>query len=598
MREVFHATRSRAEAAFEAADGIATLPAFGSWGGDAAAAARGANEQLRKDLDAHGFEALAVAKAAQVAADDMAHIKDDLARLEADAAQAGFRIDGATGRVMPGPTPMAPLLVLVAEMATLQSRLDEILARAARVDEELAQAIEMATGAEPIPDTPHDNRPEIQDALSRPLPEDPRQFHDLWEQLTPEEKDWLYRQNPNIGNTDGMPVGDATHPGRDYYNRRSLADQLARARAAADQAAALRSQHPDWAQGNNIPPPNEPGAIFDDRLAYEAWQRQYEDALGRSKYLPDLVAVNGAIANYPDRKLMLLDTQSGRQARAAVAVGDPDTATHVSVTTPGLNTTVHGGIGTMTEEATNLRMETLRQLGLVPGHEGDSVATIAWIGYDPPQIPGWDDLRGSAAGGWEVSHDDVARAGAHDLAGFYDGIQAAHQGGPAHLTAVGHSYGSLTTGLALQEPGSHGVSDAIFYGSPGIEATTPQQLQLQPGHVFTMETPDDPIQGVYDSKPLAQLGTLLPPPFGPVIGGILGTGAGDFGPNPATNPTFTHLGTGPAAVSDGRGGMLTLEGAQGHSDYPRWGGNGLPRTTGYNIAAVVAGLPGNAVPEK
>jgi hypothetical protein len=45
----------------------------------------------------------------------------------------------------------------------------------------------MATSADPIPDAPHDNRPEIQDALSRPLPDDPKQFHDLWQQLTREE---------------------------------------------------------------------------------------------------------------------------------------------------------------------------------------------------------------------------------------------------------------------------------------------------------------------------------------------------------------------------------------------------------------------------
>ncbi|EUA18168.1 alpha/beta hydrolase family protein [Mycobacterium xenopi 3993] len=60
------------------------------------------------------------------------------------------------------------------------------------------------------------------------------------------------------------------------------------------------------------------------------------------------------------------------------------------------------------------------------------------------------------------------------------------------MTAIGHSYGSLTTGLALQEPGNHGVTDALFYGSPGIEASTPQQLHVQPGHVYAMETPDDP----------------------------------------------------------------------------------------------------------
>ncbi|MCG5430969.1 hypothetical protein LV457_01480 [Mycobacterium sp. MYCO198283] len=108
VREVFHATRNRAEAAFEAPDGIATLPAFGTWGDKAAEAARTANEQLRKDLDAHGNEALAVVKAARDAADDMQRVKDDLAQLEADAVNAGYRIDPATSRVIPGPIPRRP----------------------------------------------------------------------------------------------------------------------------------------------------------------------------------------------------------------------------------------------------------------------------------------------------------------------------------------------------------------------------------------------------------------------------------------------------------------------------------------------------------
>ena len=51
-------TRSRAEAAFEAADSVSTLPSFGSWGGDAAEAAKQANEELAGYLDAHGNGAL------------------------------------------------------------------------------------------------------------------------------------------------------------------------------------------------------------------------------------------------------------------------------------------------------------------------------------------------------------------------------------------------------------------------------------------------------------------------------------------------------------------------------------------------------------
>ncbi|OBF94093.1 hypothetical protein A5773_16770 [Mycobacterium sp. 852014-52450_SCH5900713] len=430
------------------------------------------------------------------------------------------------------------------------------------------------------------------------LPDDPKEFADVWNTLTPAQKDREYQRNPMIGNHNGMPAVD-----RDHYNRLNLADELGRAQAAAAQADALKAQHPDWAAGKNIPPPNEPGAIFDDRLAYEAWQRQYDAARDGAKYLPDLQAVDRTVKASPDRKLMLLDTKTGKQARAAIAVGDPDAATHVSVTAPGLNTTVHGAIGGMVSEATDARKEALRQLSLTPGHEHDTVSAIAWIGYDPPQVPGFDDIGKSLAGGWDVSHDAVARAGAHDLAGFYDGIQAAHHGGPADLTAIGHSYGSLTTGLALQEPGDHGVSRALFYGSPGIEASTPQQLHLQPGHVFTMETPDDPIQWTYDGPAIAHdVAPFLPPPFRDLATSVLGaadaSGAGHFGPNPATNPNFTHLATGPATVSDGHGGTLTLQDAHGHSDYPRFPDGGGLRTTNYNIAAVLAGLGDKAVPTK
>ena len=591
VRAVFHAATARGQATLEVSRQLSSLAVFDTWEGQTAEARKHQNALIRQDLDAHGNEALAVGRAAGNAADDIDHVQAELRQLRADAAAMQMCIDPLTNKVVAAAGFRGDEKQLAARQAELQPRLNAILAEANAVDGELAAAINMADGDTPIPPGPHDNRPEIQDALSKPLPEDPKQFNDLWNQLTPEEKDWLYSRDHNIGNHPGMPCDPPDHLGYDHYNRLNLNDQLARARAAAAQADALRSQHPDWAAGKNIPQPNEPGAIFDDRLAYEAWQRQYDAARNAAKYLPDLQAVDKAVNATPDRKLMLLDTQTGKQARAAIAVGNPDTATHVSVTTPGLNTTVHGAIEGMSNEATHVRDEALRQLQNTPGHAHDTVSAIAWIGYDPPQVPGFDDPGKSLAGGWGVSHDDVAKAGAHDLARFYDGIQASHQGGPADLTAIGHSYGSLTTGLALQQPGDHGVSRALFYGSPGIEATTPQQLHLQPGHVYAMETPDDPIQWVYDGPPIAHdVAPFLPPPFNTVAEGILGgadaTGAGHFGPNPATNPNFTHLATGPATAPDGR----LLEGAHGHSDYPRFPNDGGIRTTNYNIAAVLAGL--------
>lgn len=590
VREVFHAASSRAQAALDAANGLATLPALQTWGGQAAEAAKEAIGQTRKDLDAHGNEALAVANAARTAADEIERIKSELAALKADAESMGMEIDPVAGTVVPGPKVRNPMEAELKVMQ-LQPRLDTIVAEANLVDMALANAIHMASGHTPIPASgPH---PQIPDRLP---PDDPKEFTDYWRSLSQEQKDSLYSQDHNIGNHPGMPAGDDLYPGGDHYNRLNLADQLANAKAAAAQADALQAQHPDWANGHNLPNPRGAGNYARDREAYQVWKAKYDDALAGAKYLPDLQQVDKAVTGHPERKLMLLDTDSGRQARAAIAVGDPDSAAHVSVTAPGLNTTVHGAISGMADEAAYARDEARHQLDAA-GRGSEAVAAIAWIGYDPPQIPGADDLGVSLQGGWEVSHDAVAKAGAADLSRFYDGIAAAHHG-PLDLTVIGHSYGSLTTGLALQEPGDHDVDKALFYGSPGIEATTPRQLGLAPGNVYTMETPDDPIQMVYDGPPIAHAAApLLPPPFNHLAESGLAaadvTGAGDFGPNPATNPNFTHLQTGAISAPDGR----TLHAASGHSDYPRWDStHNQLYTTGYNIAAVIAGT--TPIPQK
>jgi hypothetical protein len=565
---------SRAKAAADAANGLATLPAFASWGGVAADAAREAIGKTRKDLDAHGREAQAVANAARDAADEIERIKSDLAALKADTEALGMEIDAVSGKVMAGKSVRNPMEVLLKE-EQLQPRLDKIVADANSVDTALANAIHMADGS--VPFAPDSLNTQM---LDRPLPDDPKAFAKFWRSLTKEQKDYLYNKDHNVGNHPGMPAGDNEFPGADYYGRLNLADQLPRAAAAASRADALRAEHPDWANGQNLP------RNVADAQRYAQWHQEYSAAQKAAKDLPALQAVDKAIKADPNRKLLLLDTQSGNGVRATVAVGDPDTADHVSVTIPGLNTTVATAIGDMSDEATHVRQEALAQLDAA-GRGKETVAAIAWIGYDAPQVPGWQDVGGSAQGLWDVSHDSVAKAGAVDLARFYDGLNATHQGNPLDLTAIGHSYGSLTTGLALQQPGDHGVDKALIYGSPGIEATTPQDLHLQPGKVFTMETPDDPIQWVYDGPPIARGIAPLPMFLGDL------TGAGDFGPNPATNPNFTHLSTGAEVLSDGR----RLYGGSGHSDYPRWdSAHGQLYTSGYNIAAVIAGT--SPVPQK
>ncbi|WP_235718545.1 alpha/beta hydrolase [Mycolicibacterium goodii] len=350
-------------------------------------------------------------------------------RLYEDARAEGFNIDPVTGEVTPADPSKVGDPIYAYQQAGLEVRVKELLAAAEEADDGLARAISDAGGHAASPDPPN-----ISDVLAKPIPEDPKAFYEFWERLTPAERDALYARDPLIANHDGMPGVDS-----DYYNRKTLASELPRAEAAQARVDALKAQHPDWADGKNIPQPNKPGAIFDDRLKFEAWQRDYDAAQHAARYLPDLRAVDNAVRDQPDRKLMRFDTETGRQVRAAIAVGDPDTADHVSVSAPGLNTTVAGAIEGMADEASNVRSEAQYQLDL--NKRGDeTVAAIAWIGYDPPQIPGTDDLAASLAGGWEVSHEDVARAGAQDLAGFYDSLNATHQG-EMDLTAIGHSYG-------------------------------------------------------------------------------------------------------------------------------------------------------------
>ena len=63
-----------------------------------------------------------------------------------------------------------------------------------------------------------------------------------------------------------------------------------------------------------------------------------------------------------------------------------------------------------------------------------------------------------------------------------------------HITAFGHSYGSLVTSLALQQGAP--VSDVVLYGSPGTELTNVSQLGVQPGHAYYMIGVNDHVSDI------------------------------------------------------------------------------------------------------
>ncbi|MDA3642356.1 hypothetical protein PFI50_23785, partial [Mycobacterium xenopi] len=151
LREVFHVATARGQATLDVSRQLGSLAVFDTWEGQTAEARKHQNAQIRKDLDAHGNEALAVGRAANQAADGIENVQAKLRQLRADAAALQMTIDPMTNAVVPSSTFKGlPIEALIAE-EQLQPRLDEILAEANAVDSELAAAINMADGDTPIP---------------------------------------------------------------------------------------------------------------------------------------------------------------------------------------------------------------------------------------------------------------------------------------------------------------------------------------------------------------------------------------------------------------------------------------------------------------
>ncbi|GGF23484.1 alpha/beta hydrolase [Williamsia phyllosphaerae] len=274
--------------------------------------------------------------------------------------------------------------------------------------------------------------------------------------------------------------------------------------------------------------------------------------------------------------LLLLDVRRAKRGLAAIAIGDPDAATHISVTTPGLGSTVSGSLDGMrrqAEELTKVCVAELRRAG--DGRDRQVVANVAWLGYVPPNLTGPNRLS-RLVGIGELGTSRVAVRAAPRLSEFYRGLRAAagvdtpHIAAP-HITALGHSYGSLVTSLALGRNGGELVDDVVFYGSPGLSPTwSPQRFRqasdygLADGHVYVMKGAQDRI---------AELGY--------------------FGGDPYDD-RFVALSAAAGTSPDGR----HREGAPRHADYPRTFGTGADETlrmSGYNFAVVIVGLPELAV---
>ncbi len=455
VRAVFHAARARGQTTLEASRQLSSLAVFDTWAGATAEARRRTNAAIRQDLDAHGNESVVVAQAASTAADGIEHVQSALRTLRRDAAELQMTIDPIANKVVPAAgTP--PITALIAEMQ-LQPRLDVIVAQANAVDAELANAINFADGDLPIPPSPHDDRPHIRDVLSAPLPNEPTQFNELWNQLTPEEKDWLYNRDHTIGNHAGMSWEPMDHLGKDHYNRLHLQELQQQTEADVD-----RWQHNVDAM--------LAGHRTDDGALYAL---QVQLAAARH-HLQGYQAVRAGL-DRPDgmrRYLGYLD-ESGH---VAVAIGNPDYAKRNGIFVPGTG-----------QDLARLPFSDARAVAMHNAARAADktlgprdVSITTWMGYDRPMNLSHAAFR------------DPARAGAAGLDAVESGLRASHVGKPSIDTVIGHSYGSTVVGAAASGGHHLDADNVIAVGSPGMLVERAGALSLAPGaHVYAMRAAND-----------------------------------------------------------------------------------------------------------
>lgn len=182
--------------------------------------------------------------------------------------------------------------------------------------------------------------------------------------------------------------------------------------------------------------------------------------------------VDGLIAS-GDRRFLLIDPVG--DGRAVEVFGDLAGARYIAVVVPGMGTDLEGF------DAFTGRVRAIHDRATPLG--GGEVATIAWLGYDPPD--------GFVADGSELAaaiSDGRARAGGEELAALIGELPAARD---RMVTLIGHSYGSTTAMAAVLEGAD--VDRVIVAGSPGVIVGGASDPALDGIDLFSMAAAGDPI---------------------------------------------------------------------------------------------------------
>lgn len=295
-----------------------------------------------------------------------------------------------------------------------------------------------------------------------PLPSDPAALHQVWISLPQEFRNALIQNYPErYGSLDGIPVPDRSLANVQLAHRyiQVVLDQL----QVNDHVGASD----DWISGHLAELNLTPDEFIGYRNA-KACLAGLDNAHGKT----------GA-----DVYLIVFDPWlASGDGRAAIAIGNPDTADNTAVVVPGLNQKIENHMSN--SDAINL-FKQARQ-----SDRWQTTAVINWMGYDAPNFT-------------NVGADAAARHGASLLAADVAALRATHDG-IGHLTVIGHSYGSTTVADACVREGMR-PDDVVLIGSPGVDAaTTAADLGIGAGHVFVGSASRDPVTKVpsNDREPL------------------------------------------------------------------------------------------------
>jgi pimeloyl-ACP methyl ester carboxylesterase len=274
----------------------------------------------------------------------------------------------------------------------------------------------------------------------------------------------------------------------------------------------------------------------------DQWRGQIVTAL--------ISALSERIAEYQrwldeGRQILVFDPRG--DGRVVEVFGDLDGAGRIAVVVPG----TANDLGNFSEEDGGFRADAS---DLLAATSGTGIATIAWLGYDPPDSLG-ATMRNSA------------NEGAAELQRFLAEIDPQED---RAITVIAHSYGSVLAGTAARL--GLEANDLVFVGSPGTTLASASDAVLRPGgRVWVALAERDPIAlGINPSE----LPPWWVPPvlWAPWLGfDLLSNGAEELwhGPNPASEEFGAR--------------RVATVGSTGHSDYFEAGSL-------ENLARIVEGL--------